>query len=336
MDHHQDADVPVPPEGATMPELQQAFPFPAAATYPPPAAVPEESRPRARRTKKEKPRFIQQRLALRQTLRALHHLYKKAGDATIKDQIAAQAIDLLRRTAGRLRFQLPAHIDIRELEGWGVPGLLQAIESYDHHAAASFETHARARIHGAILDNIRDQDTVTRVGRAKAKKIERAVHRLQQTLLRQPDSAEVAAELNLSLEAYHQMVLDAQIGTQVINFTFPDKDHETFFDSLMDTVPDGTVSPETSVMTAQRNQVLRDTVAKLTNPAVWTVMEQHYFAERSLKEIAASLDMSESRASQLHNLGLNALRRTMKKRHLGADDFAIGHEVPTQYSAHSL
>jgi RNA polymerase sigma factor (sigma-70 family) len=104
----------------------------------------------------------------------------------------------------------------------------------------------------------------------------------------------------------------------------------------MDTVPDGTVSPETSVMTAQRNQVLRDTVAKLTNPAVWTVMEQHYFAERSLKEIAASLDMSESRASQLHNLGLNALRRTMKKRHLGADDFAIGHEVPTQYSAHSL
>jgi DNA-directed RNA polymerase specialized sigma subunit len=154
-----------------MPDLKELFSFPIASERKR-GTTPSTAHPRRQgKKKKDAPRLVQQSLTFRETLRALCHLYKKEHDPRRKEEIVEKALALLRRTAGHLRFRLPAHIDVRELEGWGVPGLLQAIESYDHHSPASFETHAQARIRGSILDTIRGLDTVTRASRNKAEAV---------------------------------------------------------------------------------------------------------------------------------------------------------------------
>jgi RNA polymerase sigma factor for flagellar operon FliA len=162
------------------------------------------------------------------------------------------------------------------------------------------------------------------------------VQQLQQLLLRQPESTETAAALGLSLDGYYQMLRDSQVGTQVINFSYPDQEQNTFYDNLLETTADPETSAETQLATADRNQALQRTVAEVPNAEIRTVLTLHYFEEQSLKEIAASLKKSESRISQLHQDGLTTLRNLMKARGLTAEDLTISPEIPRQYVTHRL
>lgn len=133
-----------------------------------------------------------------------------------EDRLAEYA-PLVRKLALQLLARLPASVELDDLIQAGMIGLLDAARRYQEVVDAQFETYATARIRGAMLDELRNQDWLPRSVRSKAKRIDQAVALLTQQLMRPPSEAEIASHLELPLTEYHQLLYDAQ-GAQIVHY----------------------------------------------------------------------------------------------------------------------
>ena len=230
------------------------------------------------------------------------HLYRNA--------MIRQYQPLVRRLAHHMMVKLPANVQVDDLIQVGLIGLSEALTRYEATQGVQFETFATQRIRGAMLDELRNNDWMSRGSRKSQKEIEQALRRLEHRLGRSPQESEIAAELGLSLVDY-QSLLGKLRGTQLVyleDMAGSAEDENNFLDRH---VGDAEADP----MHMLRDQRLRQAlVAAIKNlpEREQVIMSMYYEQDMNLKEIAAVLDVTESRVCQLHSQSIARLRSKMR------------------------
>jgi RNA polymerase sigma factor for flagellar operon FliA len=204
-----------------------------------------------------------------------------------RDELIQRGLPIVRRLAFRLARRLPPNVDVGDLIGAGTEGLLKAIESYDASHAARFETYAESRVRGAILDELRGQDALTRHGRRQFGEVTRAIRKLESRLGRVPEEQEVAQELNIDLAAYHKLTEHLSRAPALANLGAIDPDDVA-----------GEESTSREIETRQLKGQLVDAVKKLPE-RTQTVVALYYQEECTLAEIGEILGVTESRVCQI-------------------------------------
>ncbi|MDQ6745998.1 MAG: sigma-70 family RNA polymerase sigma factor, partial [Actinomycetota bacterium] len=148
-------------------------------------------------------------------LRDLWRRYKSSGDERARERLVVAYSPLVKYVAGRMSSGLPAHVEESDLISYGLGGLISAIERFDLAREIKFETYAITRIRGAIIDELRTLDWVPRSVRARARDIERVNMRLEAKLQRAPTDEELARELGMKLQDFHDALLQISNSTIV-------------------------------------------------------------------------------------------------------------------------
>ena len=216
---------------------------------------------------------------------------------------------LVKYVAGRMSSGLPAHVDEADLISYGLGGLIFAIERFDLSREIKFETYAITRIRGAIIDELRSLDWVPRSVRARAREIERVNMKLEAKLQRAPTDEEMASELDVNLEEFHDALLQISNSTIVaLDELWNVSDSSGDQVSLLDTIPDhGAPDPEAVVDQSELRDRIADAIAALPEREK-LVIALYYYENLTLREIGEVLGVTESRVSQLHTKAVLRLR----------------------------
>jgi RNA polymerase sigma factor FliA len=197
--------------------------------------------------------------------------------------------------------KVPAHVSRADLTSAGLAALAFAVRAYDPARGVPFGRFASIRIRGALIDELRGADWASRSVRAKARRRESAAQALATTLGRAPTTAELAAALGMRAEELDADEHDVQRAVVLSLDGFADTE------SVESIAPVGDVSPEEHVMANERVGYLHDAVLELPE-RLRAVVTQYYFEERPMAEIAAELDVTESRVSQMRAEALTLLK----------------------------
>ena len=217
---------------------------------------------------------------------------------------------LVRRLAHHMMAKLPANVQVDDLIQVGLLGLSDALTRYEAAQGVQFETFATQRIRGAMLDELRGNDWMSRGSRKSQKEIEQAMRRLEHTLGRSPIESEIAAELNMSLVDY-QTLLGKVRGTQLVyieDMARGQDDEDSFLDRH---VADETADPLSMLRDQRIRQALVQAIKNLPEREQF-IMSMYYEQDMNLKEIAAVLEVTESRVCQLHSQSIARLRAQMR------------------------
>lgn len=233
-------------------------------------------------------------------------MLKEAGDNASgprpsRDELIQRGLPIVRRIAFRLARRLPPNVDVGDLIGAGTEGLLKAIESYDMTNAARFETYAEARVRGAVLDELRGQDALTRHGRRQMGEVARAMRKLELSLGRSPEEAEVAQELGIPLEAYHKLAENLSRAPALANLGALDPDE----------VPGASDSAGEFEHRELKTQLMA--AIKRLPDRTQTVLGLYYQEECTLAEIGEILGVTESRVCQILGDATGRLRAALGK-----------------------
>jgi RNA polymerase sigma factor for flagellar operon FliA len=217
---------------------------------------------------------------------------------------------LVRRLAHQMMAKLPANVEVDDLIQVGMIGLADALSRFDPAQGVQIETFATQRIRGAMLDELRGADWLSRGTRKQQRDIEKAVHRLEQRLGRAPHESEIAAEMGLSLDDYQDMLGKVR-GTQLIyleDMSGDEGDHD-FLDRH---VADNGSDPQRLLQDDRMRHALVEAIKKLPEREQ-LVMSLYYEEDMNLKEIAAVLGVTESRVCQLHSQSIARLRVKLRE-----------------------
>ena len=234
---------------------------------------------------------------------------------TAKGQLDRNALirqyqPLVRKLAHHMMAKLPASVEVDDLIQVGLIGLSEALSRYEAAQGVQFETFATQRIRGAMIDELRENDWMSRGSRKSQKDIEVAMRKLEHSLGRSPLESEIAAEMGLSLVDY-QSLLGKVRGTQLVyleDMSRNGEDDDTFLDRHVADV-------EADPLNMLRDQRLRaGLVAAIKGlpEREQFIMSMYYEQDMNLKEIAAVLDVTESRVCQLHSQSIARLRAKMR------------------------
>jgi RNA polymerase sigma factor for flagellar operon FliA len=220
-----------------------------------------------------------------------------------------QHAPLVRRLAHQMIAKLPANVEVDDLIQAGMIGLHDALGRFDAAQGVQFETFATQRIRGAMLDELRSGDWMSRGDRKQQRQIEAAVHKLEQQFGRAPAESEIAKEMGLSLGDY-QEVLTKVRGTQLVYLE--DMSGDEGDDDYLDRhVGDENADPLAVLNDHRMRQALVDAI-KLLPEREQYVMSMYYEHDMNLKEIAAVLGVTESRVCQLHSQSIARLRAKLR------------------------
>jgi RNA polymerase sigma factor for flagellar operon FliA len=227
-----------------------------------------------------------------------------------RDAMIRQYQPLVRRLAHHMMAKLPASIQVDDLIQVGLMGLSEALSRYEATQGVQFETFATQRIRGAMIDELRENDWMSRGSRKSQKEIEQALRRLEHQLGRSPVESEIAAELGMSLSEY-QSLLGKVRGTQLVyleDMARPGDDDDNFLDRHL---ADNDADPM-SMLRDQRLRVSLVEAIKNLPEREQYIMSMYYEQDMNLKEIAAVLSVTESRICQLHSQSIARLRAKMR------------------------
>ena len=226
-----------------------------------------------------------------------------------KQQHLAKFAPLVKRIAHHMMSRLPVSVEADDLVQVGMMGLMEALNRYEEMPGAQFETYAQQRIRGAMLDELRQLDWLPRAARKNMRQIEAAINVLQQRLGRPPMENEIAAELGLTIEGYHQILLDAR-GAQLVHYEdFTDSEDDHFLER---NCADRAADPLESLLDGDFRRALIGAVDRLPEREK-TLMGLYYEQEMNFKEIGAILGVSESRVCQIHGQAVARLRASLKE-----------------------
>ncbi len=228
---------------------------------------------------------------------------------TVRDTLIVQYIYLIRYVVGRVKVTLPATISIEDIAGYGVEGLINAIERYSPQKNTRFETYALIRIRGAILDRIRSQDFLPRSVRKKIKDIKAAQEHLKQELGRMPTTQEVAAFLDMEPEKVIQLLSEDTTMTSIYDKKGTSDDSVEIIDTIQDT---NKLNPQEQAEEKNVKHELERALMRLPERER-VIMVLYYQENMTLKEIGETIGMSESRICQLHAQGIMKLKNILSE-----------------------
>ena len=229
----------------------------------------------------------------------------------LRNQLVEVYIPLVKYHAQRVWSRLPDGIDIDDLTSTGMFGLIDAIEAFDLNRDVKFETYCAPRIRGAMLDELRSMDWVPRLVRTKAKRLNEATKALDEKLGRQPTEQELADYLQISLEELKKLTESATaVNVVSLNkkWSATDSSKEV---SELDILED--MKGEDPTERLQKIDTMR-LVTKGLKRNERLILLLYYYQDMTMKEIGATLDLSESRVSQIHSSIVQRLQIQLSKR----------------------
>jgi RNA polymerase sigma factor for flagellar operon FliA len=219
---------------------------------------------------------------------------------------------LVRSRAERIWARLPEGVELDDLISAGTFGLMDAINAFDISRGVKFETFCMPRVQGAMLDELRSMDWVPRMIRAKASKLNEAYKTLEFELGRKPYDLEIAEYLHIDVSELSGMLAE----THSVNISSLDKKWgET--DGFKDI-------REIDILTDQRGEGPTERLDKVDLIRAFTrgltkserlIIILYYYEEMTMKEIGMTLDLSESRVSQMHSAIVDRMKKMHQERY---------------------
>lgn len=239
--------------------------------------------------------------------------YREEGDEKARETLINKYLPLVRYIAGRIAIHLPPNIEMDDLIGWGIVGLLDAMERYDYKQDTRFNTYACIRIKGTILDQIRSLDWAPRSLRSMARRVNVVKEKIRYEKGGDPSLEEIANYLGVSKEEVESVISNLQT-VQVLSL-----DH--FIIPEAEEVVERTKDINANAYYPSPDEVLKEKELKeLLVKAIMELPEQqqkllhlYYYEELTLKEIGAVLNVSESRACQIHAMAIKTLKEKVKQ-----------------------
>ncbi len=245
-----------------------------------------------------------------QDLQSLAVEYANDNNPNNREAVVVAAVPLVRSVVGRL--SVPDHpLAAREdLENVGLLGLLQALNGYDPTRGTPFVSYAYGRIRGALVDYLRSIDALPRERRRRLAEAQKAIDTLRQEMSAEPSDHDVAAYLEMTLVEYHTLLRDAQCRFALSLHAPTDSDGEQ---TVLETIPN-----EETLVAFERvdRDSLHDYIGTLIKDLAereQTILALYYYENLTLREIAALLDLTEARISQILGKVLKTLRARLKK-----------------------
>lgn len=224
-----------------------------------------------------------------------------------RSQLVTQYAPLVKRIAFHLMAKLPASVQVDDLIQNGMLGLLDALGRYEEGLGAQFETYAVQRIRGAMLDGLRENDWLPRGVRREMRRVEVAIQKLEHEHGRQPSEKELAASLDMSLEEYQKLLLEARGHQLVYLEDLSESGGDDYLDRhLVSPTPDPLAALEDASMRA----ALAQAIANLPEREK-LMMALYYEQDLNLREIGEVMGVTESRVCQLHSQAIARLRATI-------------------------
>lgn len=248
------------------------------------------------------------------TAQELWRRYHKQADTDLENALIEKYLSLVSSIAARLAMTLPEHVDQDDLYSAGLVGLLQAVRNYDPTCGASFETYARTRIRGAMLDELRKMDWVPRTVHEKARKIQAIMNQLEQKLGRVPTEAQMAKALNLSLSEYGKLLTEIRPAAFICLDTVSSEDdtgdlYEVVANSADESPLEKISQRELKHVVLERLKALPEMQRK--------VLALYYGEELHLREIAEVVGLTESRICQIHAQAILSIRAYIQRYEAG-------------------
>jgi RNA polymerase sigma factor for flagellar operon FliA len=237
--------------------------------------------------------------------------YKAQGGETLRNRLIEHYLYLVKYNAERIGAKLPDEVDVDDLMSAGTFGLMDAIDSFDLARNVKFETYCAPRIRGAILDELRNMDWVPRLVRHRATKLAEITRTLEAELGRIPNEDELARRLGLTRMQFDKLVRDATAVSQVSlarRLSDPDGQRDVF---EIDVLPD---RPGHDPVVETQKHDLQELVTRGLTKAERLIITLYYYEQMTMKQIGQTLDLSESRVSQMHSAILERLKEQLHTR----------------------
>lgn len=237
--------------------------------------------------------------------------YRRTRSQAIRNFLWEKYTPLVRYIAERTYTRLPDEVDVNDLMSAGQFGLMDAIDAFDMDRGVKFETYCANRIKGAILDELRAMDWVPRLVRSRTNKVEGARVRFEMQEGRAPTDEELSDWLGAKGEEFDKIKKDSHaVGTISLNrkcFQSDGSKDVTEIDVIKDE------SQRNPLHETQRRDI-KDLLTKGLSRAERLIIILYYYEEMTMKEIGATLDLSESRVSQMHSSILLRLKAQMHNK----------------------
>ncbi len=237
--------------------------------------------------------------------------YAKTGTEEIRNFLLQKYLPLVRYNAERIHTKLPDEVDVDDLKQAGIFGLMDAIDSFDLERKVKFETYCAPRIRGAILDELRAMDWVPRLVRSRTSKVEGARKKIESELGRPATDQEICKALGVGQEEFEKLRKDSgPTGVVSLNRKWYETDSNKDVREIDVVKDDRQVNP----LTVVQKRDLKDLITKGLTRAERLIVVLYYYEEMTMKEIGTTLDLSESRVSQMHSSILARLKAQMSTR----------------------
>ncbi len=241
--------------------------------------------------------------------------YKENYLIEARDELIIHYSHLVKYVANRLAINLSSVVEVDELVSYGIEGLIDAIEKFDHKRNIKFETYALTRIRGSMIDGLRSMDWVPVSVRQKSKEFEKVYAALEAKLGRAATDSEVAAAMGISVNELANILKDIASTTIIsLDDFLPGDDSGDKKKRIMDVLEDESNPDILELLEiSDTKNILAKSIAKLPEKEKM-VIYFYYYEGLTLKEIGAVLGLSESRISQLHTKAILRLRGSLSKK----------------------
>ena len=229
----------------------------------------------------------------------------------LRNRLVEIFLPLVKYNGERIWSRLPEGVELDDLISAGIFGLMDAIAAFDLSRGVKFETYCVPRIRGAMLDELRTMDWVPRLVRSKASKLNEAIRSLETRLGREPNENELAEQMGLSVQEVEKMILEAN-AVNLISLNKKWYETDSYKDVReIDILEDK--KGEDPTRRIQKADLMR-LVTKGLNRNERLIIILYYYEELTMKEIGATLDLSESRVSQMHSAIVQRLQNQLMRR----------------------
>lgn len=234
--------------------------------------------------------------------------YRGSKDPAIREAFIRQYAPLVKYVAGKVAANMPHSVEFDDLVGFGVFGLIDAIDKFDPDKNVKFKTYAVTRIRGAIFDELRSIDWVPRSVRQKTREIEEAIVELESRLCRPASDSEIASSMGVSEDEFARTMLKIS-STSVLSlndvwYSGDEADKVSIGDSIESPT---SMNPDSTVERDEIKRVIVQAIQELPDKEK-KVLVLYYYEDLTLKEIGQVLEVTESRVSQLHTKAILRLR----------------------------